>query len=339
MTNALAVYDEMDLPTIAEAMFKSGLFSDTKSMAQAIVKVIAGRELGIGPVAAMRGIDIIQGKVALSASLTAALVKQTGRYTYYVVAHDAKVCSIEFHERDTTTGGWSPIGTSTFTMEMANRAGLVSKGVWTQYPEAMLWARAMTQGAGWFCPDATEGRFYTAEELGADEAPQGSESEENTPGMGSGSGKPISGSREAESSSVGAEMRIDAKTPTDSEHTVGVPLSSDEAEEAAIDEPVPPASAPPIFGRRDARASTSDSLTFTPFDTITPNDENPLGPNAEKLARAGEQHQRVVTLYGGQKKSLEAAWKMYGISAKDLPVISMLSTEQAEQMIKAKGGL
>ncbi len=286
MTNALAVYDEMDLPTIAEAMFKSGLFSDTKSMAQAVVKVIAGRELGIGPVAAMRGIDIIQGKVALSASLTAALVKQTGRYTYYVVEHDAKVCSIEFHERDATTGGWSPIGTSTFTMEMAERAGLVSKGVWTQYPEAMLWARAMTQGAGWFCPDATEGRFYTAEELGADEAPEGS----GSPG----------------------EVVTHASAVPDA--------LSDEAEEAVTDEPVPPASAPTL-------------------DNMTPNDENPLTLNTEALLSAREQLDRVVTLYGGQSKAIRAAWEMFGIEAKDLPSLVGLTSEQAEQMIRSKGGL
>ncbi len=179
MTQALAIYDEMSLPSIAEAMFKSGLFGDTKSAAQAIVKVIAGRELGLGPVAAMRGIDLIKGNISLSASLTAALVKQTGRYTYYVVEHSDKTCSIEFHERDPLTGGWQPMGTSTFTMKMAERAGLLTymkdgkvlqSESWKNYPEAMLWARAMTQGAGWYCPDATEGRFYTAEELGVDQA-------------------------------------------------------------------------------------------------------------------------------------------------------------------------
>ncbi len=158
---------------------------------------------------------------------------------------------------------------------------------------------------------------------------------------------------------------------------VGVPLSSDEAEEAATDEPVPPASAPTPevehllredpgllppnqfaelevahLGRAHVpRAEVADLLTKNTAKPVPPASApthtglveqrklNPLGSNTKALARAGEQHQRVVTLYGGQKKSLEAAWKMFGISAKDLPVISMLSTEQAEQMIRAKGGL
>lgn len=137
---------------------------------------------------------------------------------------------------------------------------------------------------------------------------------------------------------VGLDMWIKGDAAT--YENVGPP--ADEAEEAVTDEPVPPASAPTVEKSNGPPAAAEiDAFWAGKAVTVTVDrsDADVLTENAAKLARAGEQHQRVVTLYGGQKKSLEAAWAMFGISAKDLPVISMLSTEQAEQMIRAKGGL
>ena len=51
---------------LGKLFFESGLFKDITASAQAAVKVLAGRELGIGPIQAMTGLHVIQGKVVLS---------------------------------------------------------------------------------------------------------------------------------------------------------------------------------------------------------------------------------------------------------------------------------
>jgi hypothetical protein len=47
---------------------------------------------------------------------------------------------------------------------MAQRAGLANKQVWKAYPEAMLWARAVSQLCRMLFPDCFAGGTYTPEE-------------------------------------------------------------------------------------------------------------------------------------------------------------------------------
>ena len=63
MSNAMVVYERMaELQTAANAMHASGYFGDVKSQAQAMVKVLAGAEIGLPPFASMSGIHIVNGK-------------------------------------------------------------------------------------------------------------------------------------------------------------------------------------------------------------------------------------------------------------------------------------
>jgi hypothetical protein len=145
----------------AQAFKASGMFPDLQSEAQAYVKILAGDELGIPPMAAMGGINVIQGKATLSANLLATLVKRHPAYDYKVIAHDTKVCRIEFTQNGEVSG------VSEFSADDAKRAGLSGKN-WSNYPQAMMFARALTQGVRWHCPDVTAGSAaYTPEELGA----------------------------------------------------------------------------------------------------------------------------------------------------------------------------
>jgi hypothetical protein len=57
------------------------------------------------------------------------------------------------------------IGVSSFTMEDAKRAGLSGGDNWKKYPRNMLFARAMSNGAKWYCPDVFGGPVYTPDEL------------------------------------------------------------------------------------------------------------------------------------------------------------------------------
>ena len=68
-----------DLQRLGALLSASGYFKDARDMAQAAVKIQAGAELGIPPVAAMSSIYIVEGKPTLSAVLMGALVKRSGR--------------------------------------------------------------------------------------------------------------------------------------------------------------------------------------------------------------------------------------------------------------------
>lgn len=145
-----------EIMTIAKSFADSGMFPDCKSMAQAAVKIQAGREFGIQPFAAMSGIHIIQGKPTIGAGLMAARVKGFGKYDYKVIEHTDKVCSIEYFQ------GKESIGVSTFTIDDARKAGTKNLD---KFPKNMLFARAMSNGVKWFTPDIYEMPVYVPEEM------------------------------------------------------------------------------------------------------------------------------------------------------------------------------
>lgn len=143
---------------IGKAFAESGMFADTKSAAQAIVKIQAGQEIGIPPFAAMTGIHIIQGKPTIGAGLIASRVKGSGKYNYKVVEATELKCSIDFYQ------GKDKIGNSTFTIEDAKKAG--TKNI-DKFPKNMLFARAISNGVKWYTPDVFSGPVYTPEEMQA----------------------------------------------------------------------------------------------------------------------------------------------------------------------------
>lgn len=160
MSTALSRIDgDLDTMTLGKMLAHSGYFQDARDASQAIVKVLAGRELGIPSIAAMTGIYIVKGRVTLSANLIGAVIKRSGRYNYRVLRMENDGCTIEFYEHG------EAIGQSTFTAQDATAAGL-SGGNWKAYPRNMMFARAMSNGAKWFCPDVLAGPIYTPDELG-----------------------------------------------------------------------------------------------------------------------------------------------------------------------------
>ena len=119
--------DVPDLMTLARTFTASGFFADVRDAAQAIVKVLAGRELGFSPIASMTGVNIIKGRVTLSANLIAAAVRKSNRYDYVVKRLDDQVCQLEF------TDNGRVVGTSAFSLEDAKRAGLTGDN-WRSIP-------------------------------------------------------------------------------------------------------------------------------------------------------------------------------------------------------------
>lgn len=160
--NVLSTYDEVE--KAARAMAGSGFFSDTRQASQAVVKILAAKEIGFGPFAGMTGINIIQGKPAFGANIMAAAVKRSGRYNYIVREMNDNNCEILFMER--LDGKWTNLGSSSFSLADAKKAGTKNLD---KFPRNMLFARALSNGVRWFTPDVMNGSIvYTPEELGAE---------------------------------------------------------------------------------------------------------------------------------------------------------------------------
>ena len=152
----LTTMNTTDMMNVSKAFYESGMFTDIKSIAQAMVKISAGAEIGIPPFAAMTGIHIIQGKPTIGAGLIASRVKGSGKYDYKVIEASEKVCSIDFYQ------GATKIGNSTFTIEDAKKA--LTKNI-DKFPKNMLFARAISNGVKWYCPDIFSGPVYVPEEM------------------------------------------------------------------------------------------------------------------------------------------------------------------------------
>ena len=158
MNNLMTLNDSL---TVASAMAKSHMFPDIQSQEQALVKILAGAEVGLGSFAAMTGIHIIKGKAVMGANLIATLIKNDPRYNYKVQAHDDKSCVVLFFEDG------EPCGESSFTIDEARTAGLLNNPTWQKYPRNMLFARAISNGARWYAAGIFGGApVYTPDELG-----------------------------------------------------------------------------------------------------------------------------------------------------------------------------
>jgi hypothetical protein len=133
-------------------MAKSGMFPDVKDGAKALVKILAGKEIGVTPFQAMTNIHIIQGKATMGANLMAVKVKGSGKYDYRVMKLSNKVCKIMFEQRRAGVfanpdSAWEELGEFSYAIEDAERAGLVKDGSsWVKYPQNMLLARRFSSG-------------------------------------------------------------------------------------------------------------------------------------------------------------------------------------------------
>src|SRR5262245_20784916 len=128
--------------------------------AKALAIIQTGAELGIPPMHALRSINVIQGKPALSSELMAALMRRGGVRLEWLDSSPQKA----------TLKATRPSGvsfTGIYSIEEAFMAGLVTKDGWKRYPAAMLRARAIALVARVIAPDMISG-MYTPEELGAD---------------------------------------------------------------------------------------------------------------------------------------------------------------------------
>lgn len=170
----LALTSFEDYQKMGELFAKSKMFSDVTDAAQAFVKMLAGAEFGLPPMVAMTGIYIVKGKIQLGADLLAKKIKSSGRYDYRVKTLTDTACAIEFFEHKEL------IGTSDFTIEQARKAGTQNLD---KFPRNMLFARALSNGVRWYCPDVTTMPAYVEGEL-VDGEPQAEPETDHTKAVG-----------------------------------------------------------------------------------------------------------------------------------------------------------
>lgn len=143
--------------------------SDLRGKTGAVFQILLmGQALGIEPMQALMQMHVIKGKVGLSAQLMRAMILRAGHRLTYVQRSDT-TCTIRGKRRD--TGDELEV---TWTLEMAREVQasdesakmLTDKTNWTNYPRAMLDARATTELARALFPDVIAWASYTPEELG-----------------------------------------------------------------------------------------------------------------------------------------------------------------------------
>jgi len=140
---------------------------------QAMMVMLKGKELGLSLTASFEFVTVIEGKPALIPRGALALILSSplldGLEIKDEVGQDGKptACAVTMKRKN----GFSY--TSRFTMEDAQRAGLIKTGSgWEKYPANMMRARAIGFCADIVFPDVLGG-LKRADELGADLTPNG----------------------------------------------------------------------------------------------------------------------------------------------------------------------
>jgi hypothetical protein len=120
--------------------------------------ILAGRELGLQPMTALRHVQVVEGSPGLSAEYKRARVLSAG-HKLDITEHTTEACTVTGHRK-----GHQSV-TVRYTMKDARTAGLVkARGAWETRPRRMLFARAATEVCDALFSDLTNG-LPTAELL------------------------------------------------------------------------------------------------------------------------------------------------------------------------------
>ncbi len=139
---------------IAETLVKSGILPrgiDTPAKAFAVI--VKGWEIGVGPMRALTGIHLIEGKPSVSPELKLERFRERGGRIKWVRS-DGLVAEC------TLTAPNGDVHTECVTLDEMKVAGVAGKDNWRKYPKSMLRARcvafglrALGEGDGSYTPD------------------------------------------------------------------------------------------------------------------------------------------------------------------------------------------
>lgn len=126
---------------------------------EATAAILAGLEVGLQPMAALRSFDVIQGQAAARAITLRAIVQSHG-HEVEVVESTATRCKVRGRRRG--SDAWQDV---TWTMDRARQLGVTNKPNWKNQPQAMLVARATSEICRLIASDAILGIAYSSEEI------------------------------------------------------------------------------------------------------------------------------------------------------------------------------
>lgn len=126
---------------------------------EATAAILAGIEVGLQPMAALRSFDIIQGQAAARAITLRAIVQSQG-HEIELVESTATRCRMRGRRRGSE--GWQEI---LWTIERARDLNLTGKPNWKNQPQTMLVARATSEICRLVASDAILGLAYSVEDL------------------------------------------------------------------------------------------------------------------------------------------------------------------------------
>lgn len=169
MSNELTIYSNLEqMKSAAKELAQSNLLPDSfiKKPENVLIALQYGNELGLQPMQALKNIIVINNKPSLSADIMVAIAMKHSdfkgiKYETFKDKNGKTIsakCTIkrEFGNEISEFSG-------EFSLEDAERAGLLKKDIWIKYPIEMLENRAKTRACKRAYPDALSG-FYTPEE-------------------------------------------------------------------------------------------------------------------------------------------------------------------------------
>lgn len=134
-------HEMMVFHTMAEQAVESRMYKGIGDKSGVMMVMLAARELGISPMQALNGgINLIQGKVEISARMMSAMIRRAGHSMQIVESTDS-ICTLKGTRRD--NGDTAVIS---YSISDAQKAGLVKAGgSWYKIPKDMLFARCMSR--------------------------------------------------------------------------------------------------------------------------------------------------------------------------------------------------
>lgn len=153
---------------LAERLAEANLLpaSLRKRPADVLLLVMFGRDLGLTFSEALRGLHLIEGRAVLSADLMVALAKRSGHCERFDLLETSDTKATYETKR---RGAPAPIR-MTWTIQMAQTAGLAKRDTWVKYPSAMLRARCAAALVRAVYPDCLFG-CYDGDEVAGGEVP------------------------------------------------------------------------------------------------------------------------------------------------------------------------
>ena len=161
---AIQIIQQTDFATLSQMADIATQSTYVKAnKAQAMFIMLKGVELGLSPLQALDGINIIQGKPTISPQLMLALINRSGELEDMKIDSTETLCTVTMKRKGRSAH------TETFSLEDAKKMQLMEKDNYKKQPKTMMKWRAVSACARIAFPDVIQG-VYTPEEMGAEVA-------------------------------------------------------------------------------------------------------------------------------------------------------------------------